>query len=91
MHKDCQKLKAFRYKEKSAESGNLNVMSGTAFHTKLDLSWIPDLSGLSALEETDAFTIPVSFDFTTFPDTSDVTKEDYFGFVAQPSTSDNKA
>ncbi|KAH0604208.1 uncharacterized protein H6S33_007239 [Morchella sextelata] len=84
-HKDCRKLKAFRDKEKSAASGNLNVASGTAFHTKLDLSWIPDLSGLPALEEADVFTMPVSFDFTTFSDTSDVTMEDYFGFVAGPS------
>jgi hypothetical protein len=90
-HKDCWKLKAFRDKEKSAVSGNLNVASGTAFQTKLDLSWIHDLSGLPALEEVDAFTMPVSFDFTTFSNTSDVTMEDYFGFVAGPSTSDNKA
>jgi hypothetical protein len=37
-HKDCWKLKAFRDKEKSAASGNLNVASGFAFHTKLDFS-----------------------------------------------------
>jgi hypothetical protein len=90
MHTDCRKLKAFRDKEKFAASGNLNVASGTAFHTKLDLSWIPDLSGLSALEEADAITMPISFDFTTFSNTSDVTMEDNFGFVEGPSTSDNK-
>ncbi|KAH0605696.1 uncharacterized protein H6S33_004153 [Morchella sextelata] len=90
-HKDCQKLKAFRDKEKSAASGNLNVASGTAFQTKLDLSCIPDLSGLPTLEEADVFTMPVSFDFTTFSDTSDVKMEDYFGFIAGPSISDNKA
>jgi hypothetical protein len=35
--------------------------------------------------------MPVSFDFTTFSDTSDVTMEDDFGFVAGHSKSDNKA
>ncbi|KAH0603263.1 uncharacterized protein H6S33_008267 [Morchella sextelata] len=89
-HKDCQKLKAFRVKEKSAASGNVNIMSCPAFHTKLDLSWIPDLSDLPKLEEVDAFTMSVSFDFTTFSDISDVTMEDYFGFVGELSTSDNK-
>jgi hypothetical protein len=44
MRKDCQKLEAFRDKEKSAVSGNLNIASGTGFYTKLDLSWIPDFS-----------------------------------------------
>jgi hypothetical protein len=78
-------------KEKSAASGNLNVASSTAFQTKLDLSWIPDLSDLHALEEADVFSMMASFDFTTFSDTMDVTMEDYFGFVVGSSISDNKA
>ncbi|KAH0603957.1 uncharacterized protein H6S33_006988 [Morchella sextelata] len=91
IHKDCWKLKAFRVKEKSAASGNLNIVSGTAFHTKLDFSWIPDFSGLSELEVADAFTMRVSFNFITFSGTSDVIVEEYFGFLAGPSRSDNKA
>jgi hypothetical protein len=76
-HKYCRKLNVFRDKVKSATSGNLNIASGTAFHTKLDLSWIPDFFDLPVLEEAEAFTMPVSFDFTTFSDISDVTIEDY--------------
>jgi hypothetical protein len=90
-NKNCRKFKAFRDKEKSAVSSNLNVASGTAFYKKLDLSWFPDLSSLPALKEADIFTMPVSFIFTNSLDISDVTIEDYFGFIAGPSTSDNKA
>jgi hypothetical protein len=33
----------------------------------------------------------VSFDFTNFSDTSDITMEHYYKFIARTSTSDNKA
>ncbi|KAH8152120.1 uncharacterized protein LAJ45_03546 [Morchella importuna] len=66
MNKNCQKLKASRGKEKSGVSGNLNVESSAAFHTKLDLYCIPDLSGLPALEEIVLFTMLVNFDLTNF-------------------------